>query len=136
MLVFLHSLAMFVIGFFKSPRRLEAENLFLRHQLSIALRRAPSRLRLRGSDRALLVWMTRLWPSLLGATQVVQPETILRWHRAGFKAARARFIQSMRSSINGAMSLRRAATRSAGDKPLIERSSMKMASNFRTVCVP
>jgi putative transposase len=30
--------------------------------------------------------MTRLWPSLLGATQVVQPETILRWHRAGFKS--------------------------------------------------
>jgi hypothetical protein len=30
-------------------------------------------------------WMTRLWPGLLGVTQVVQPETILRWHRAGFK---------------------------------------------------
>src|SRR5438445_814592 len=39
-----------------------------------------------GSDRALLVWMTRLWPSLLGVAQVVQPETILRWHRAGWKA--------------------------------------------------
>src|SRR2546427_4631656 len=77
---------MFVIDFFKSPRRLEAENLFLRHQLSVALRRAPSRLPLRGSDRALLVWMTRLWPSLLGAAQVVEPETILRWHRAGWKA--------------------------------------------------
>src|SRR5437879_13843759 len=86
MFALLHSLAMFVIDFFKSPRRLEAENLFLRHQLSIALRRAPSRLRLRGSDRALLVWMTRLWPSLLGAAQVVEPETILRWHRAGWKA--------------------------------------------------
>jgi transposase InsO family protein len=86
MFALLHSLAMFVIDFFKSPHRLEAENLFLRHQLSIALRGAPSRLRLRGSDRALLVWMTRLWPSLLGAAQVVQPETILRWHRAGFTA--------------------------------------------------
>ena len=86
MLAVLRSLAMFIVDLFKSPRRLEAENLFLRHQLSIALRRAPPRLRLRGSDRALLVWMTRLWPSLLGATQVVQPETILRWHRAGFKA--------------------------------------------------
>src|SRR5436853_6958663 len=52
MFALLHSLAMFVIDFFKSPRRLEAENLFLRHQLSIALRRAPPRLRLRGSDRA------------------------------------------------------------------------------------
>src|SRR5437899_3071035 len=86
MFAILHSLAMFVIDLFKSPRRLEAENLFLRHQLSIALRRAPPRLRLRGSDRALMVWLTRLWPSLLGAAQVVQPETILRWHRAGFAA--------------------------------------------------
>jgi hypothetical protein len=80
------SLAMFIIDFFKSPRRLEVENLFLRHQLNIALRQAPPRLRLHGSDRALLVWMTRLWPSLLNAARIVQPETILRWHRAGFTA--------------------------------------------------
>src|SRR2546429_9033397 len=77
---------MFFADLFKSRRRLEAKTLFLRHQLSIALRRAPPRLRLRGSDRALLVWMTRLWPNLLGAAKVVQPETILRWHRAGFTA--------------------------------------------------
>jgi transposase InsO family protein len=77
---------MFIVDLFKSRCRLEAENLFLRHQLSITLRRTPLRVRLRGSDRALLVWMTRLWPSLLGAAQVVQPETILRWHRAGFEA--------------------------------------------------
>jgi transposase InsO family protein len=75
-----------LVNLFKWRRRLEAENLFLRHQLNIALRRAPPRRRLRGSDRALLTWMTRLWPSLLGMAQVVQPETILRWHRAGFKA--------------------------------------------------
>ena len=84
MLAILHSLGMFVADLFKPRCRLEAENLFLRHQLSIALRR-PTRLRLRGGDRALLVWMTRLWPDLLGMAQVVQPETILRWHRAGFK---------------------------------------------------
>jgi hypothetical protein len=86
MFAILRALGMFVADLFKSRRRLEAENLFLRHQLSIALRHAPPRLRLRGSDRALLVWTTRLWPSLLEATRVVQPETILRWHRAGFKA--------------------------------------------------
>jgi transposase InsO family protein len=86
MLAILHLLVMFVADIFKSRRRVEAENLFLRHQLNIALRQAPPRLRLRGSDRALLAWMTRLWPSLLGAAQVVQPETILRWHRAGFTA--------------------------------------------------
>src|SRR5262245_37866185 len=86
MFALLHSLAMVFADFLKPPRRLEVENLFLRHQLSIALRRAPPRLRLRRGDRALLVWMTRLWPSLLGAAHVVQPETILRWHRAGFTA--------------------------------------------------
>jgi hypothetical protein len=82
----LHALGMFVADLFKSQSRLEAENLLLRHQLTIALRRKPPRLRLRGSDRALLVCMTRLWPSLLGAVQVVQPETVLRWHRAGFRS--------------------------------------------------
>src|SRR5262245_61579061 len=86
MFAILHSLGMFAVDWFKPRRRLEAENMFLRHQLSIALRRAPPRPRLRGSDRALLVWMTRLWPSLLSAAQVVQPETILRWHRSGFTA--------------------------------------------------
>src|SRR6478672_10161381 len=76
----------FVADLFKSRCRLEAENLLLRHQLTIALRRAPPRLRLLGSDRALLIWMTRLWPSLLGTVQVVQPETILRWHRTAMWA--------------------------------------------------
>ena len=85
MFAILYALGMFVADLFKSRCRLEAENLLLRHQLTIALRRAPPRLRLLGSDRALLIWMTRVWPSVLGAVQVVQPETILRWHRAGFK---------------------------------------------------
>jgi hypothetical protein len=86
MFAILHLLGMFVVDLFKSRSRLEAENLFLRHQLNIALRRAPSRPRLRGSDRALMVWLVRLWPSLLGAARVVQPDTILRWHRAGVRA--------------------------------------------------
>jgi len=86
MLAILHLLGTFVANLFKSQRQLEVENLFLRHQLNIALRRAPRRLRLRDSDRALLAWMTWLWPSLLGLARVVQPDTILRWHRAGFRA--------------------------------------------------
>jgi hypothetical protein len=48
MLAILYSLGMFIVDLFKPRRRLEVENLFLRHQLSIALRRAPARLRLRG----------------------------------------------------------------------------------------
>ena len=86
MVAILRLLAAFIADLFKSRRRLEGEILFLRHQLNIALRRRPARLRLRGSDRALLVWMTRLWPSLLGMARVVEPATILRWHRAGFRS--------------------------------------------------
>jgi hypothetical protein len=69
MLTVLHSLGMLLIDLFKSRRRLVAENLFLRHQLSIAVRRAPPRLRLSNCDRAMLLWMTWLWPSLLGVAQ-------------------------------------------------------------------
>ncbi len=52
MFAILHAVRMFVADLFKSRCRLEAENLFLRHQLSIALRRAPPRLRLHNCDRA------------------------------------------------------------------------------------
>jgi len=86
MFAILHALGMFVADLFKSRRRLEVENLLLRHQLTIALRRKPLRFRLHRSDRALLVCMTRLLPSLVDAVQVVQPETVLRWHRVGFRA--------------------------------------------------
>ena len=85
MFAILRAFGIFVADLLKSRCRLEAENLFLRHQLNIALRRVPPRLRLRSSDRALLIWITKLWSGLLSAAQVVQPETILRWHRAGFK---------------------------------------------------
>jgi transposase InsO family protein len=85
MLALLHLIGILIVDIFKSRSRLEAENLFLRHQLNIALRRAPPRLLLRGYDRLLLVMMTRVWPSLLSVVQVVQPATILRWHRAGFR---------------------------------------------------
>jgi hypothetical protein len=54
MLAILHLLGTFIANLFKSRRRLEVENLFLRQQLNLALRGAPHRLRLRGSDRALL----------------------------------------------------------------------------------
>jgi hypothetical protein len=84
MLAILHLLGTFVVNLFRSRRRVE--NLFLRHQLNIALRRALHSLLLQANDRALMLWMTRVWPSLLDVSRVVQPDTILRWHRAGFRA--------------------------------------------------
>jgi hypothetical protein len=111
MLAILQSLGMFINDLFKSPRRLQAESLFLRHQLSVALRCAPPRLRLRGCDRALLVLMTRLWPSLLGATQIVQPETILRWHRAGFRSG-SKFTPARRPSRSSLRQILKASQKS------------------------
>jgi hypothetical protein len=55
MLAMLHLLGTFLANLFKSRRQLEVENLFLRHQLNVALRRSSHRLWLRSSDRALLV---------------------------------------------------------------------------------
>jgi len=86
MFAILHATAILIANLFKSRSRLEVENILLRHQLSIALQRAPPRLRLRGMDRAILLWTVRLWPDLLDTVQVVKPETVLRWHRAGFRA--------------------------------------------------
>jgi hypothetical protein len=87
MCAILQTLGVFVVNLFKSRRRLEAENLLLRHQLNVALRRSPARSLLRGSDRALMVWLIRLWPSLLDTVLVVRPETVLRWQRAGFRCS-------------------------------------------------
>jgi hypothetical protein len=85
MFAILYALGMLLADLFRSRARLEAEILLLWHQLNLALRHAPPRFRLRGGDRAFMVWMVRLWPSLLDVVQVVQPETVLRWHRAGFR---------------------------------------------------
>src|ERR1700675_2393788 len=68
--------------------RLEAENLILRQQLIVLRRKSPTRVRLWNIDRLLLVWLYRLYPSLLDAIIIVQPETVIRWHRRGFSAYR------------------------------------------------
>ena len=78
-------LAYFVVLLFRSKERLEAEIIILRHQLNVVRRRMPSRARLTPIDRLIFVWLYRLRPSLLNAVVIVQPETVVRWHRAGFR---------------------------------------------------
>ena len=70
----------------KSRARLEAENIVLRQQVIVLSRKAQTRLRLRNIDRLILVWMYRLFPSILNAITVIKPETVIRWHRRGFRA--------------------------------------------------
>jgi transposase InsO family protein len=71
---------------FKSRARLEAENLVLRQQVNVLIRKLPKRLRLTNSDRLLLVWLYWVFPSILSAIRIVRPETVIRWHRRGFRA--------------------------------------------------
>jgi hypothetical protein len=83
MFAILHTLGTFVADMFRSRRQLEVENVFLRHRLSIALRRAPPRLRLCGADRALLVWDD---PALADPAQLSPGgSTEDDPHRTGFK---------------------------------------------------
>jgi hypothetical protein len=86
MVAFLTQLLLAVRSRFTRRARLEAENLLLRQQLVVLRRKSPKRLRLWNIDRLLLVWLCRLYPSLLDAIIIVQPETVFRWHRRGFRA--------------------------------------------------
>jgi hypothetical protein len=70
---------------FKSRARLEAEILVLRHQPMILRRRAPPRPRIRVVDRLIFLWLYRLQPSVVDAVCIVRPETVVRWHRLGFR---------------------------------------------------
>jgi hypothetical protein len=58
---------------------------FLRQQLLVLKRSAPARFRLRTADRLIFVWLYRLFPSLLGSAVIFKPETLVRWHRSGFR---------------------------------------------------
>ena len=71
---------------FRSRGKLEAEIRILRQQINVLRRRAPQRRHLNNTDRILFVWLYHWFPSVLGAMAVVRPETIIRWHRAGFRA--------------------------------------------------
>ena len=70
----------------RSQEQLKAEIILLRHQLNVLRRKRPGSVRLRGFDRALYVWLYRLFPSVLGAVAVIKPQTVIGWHRAGFRA--------------------------------------------------
>ncbi len=85
MIAFLSLFLHVLISPFKTQARLEAEIVLLRHQLNVLRRRIPSRPKLGAPDRLLLVWLYRLFPSVLSAVTIVQPETIIRWHRMGFR---------------------------------------------------
>src|ERR1700731_1789668 len=70
---------------FKSKLRLEAENAVLRHQLIVLRRGLHGRVRLTNPDRWFFVQLYRWFPSILQVLTIIRPETLVRWHRAGFR---------------------------------------------------
>ena len=81
LILFLHVLVLP----FKIRVRLEAEIALLRHQLNVLRRQAPLKPRLTVADRLVFVWLYHLFPAVLNAVTIVQPETVIRWHRTGFR---------------------------------------------------
>ena len=70
---------------FKSKLRLEAENAMLQHQLMVLRRRVRGRVRLTNNDRWFFIQLYRWFPSILQVLTIIRPETLVRWHRAGFR---------------------------------------------------
>jgi transposase InsO family protein len=70
---------------FKSKSRLEAENAALRHQLIVLRRKVKGRAHLTNNDRWFFIQMYRWFPSILEVLVIIRPETLVHWHRAGFR---------------------------------------------------
>ena len=74
-----------LVGAFRSRASLEAENTILRHQLNVLRRQSPKRPTFGMLDRLIFAGLYRLAPKVLGALAIVKPETVIKWHRAGFR---------------------------------------------------
>ena len=83
------ALLSFLLGVLASPFRskssLLAENAMLRHQVVVLRRKVKGRIPLTNGDRWFFVQRYRWFPSILGSLVVIRPETLIRWHRAGFR---------------------------------------------------
>jgi hypothetical protein len=75
-----------VAGRVRSRAALEAENLVLRQQTNVLRRTALRRHSFNCLDRLVFVWLYRVVPDVRGALAIVKPDTVIRWHRSGFKA--------------------------------------------------
>src|SRR5215471_3987116 len=86
MIEFLRLILHIIASFFKPRTKLVAEILILRQQLNVLRRQVSKRPQLSNTDRLLFVWLYRWFPSVLSAFAILRPETIIRWHRAGFQS--------------------------------------------------
>jgi len=95
-----------LVGLFRSRASLEV--LLLRHQLNVLRRKSPKRMAFTGVDRLVFAKLYHLAPGVLNALKIVKPETVIRWHRAGFRAGdqgRAEAGRRHRSNYAGSFAM-------------------------------
>jgi hypothetical protein len=85
MLILLATLLSALHSIFRSRAVLELENLALRHQISVLQRSARRRPKLTSGDRLLWVCLSRLWRDWRSVLAIVKPESVVAWHRDGFR---------------------------------------------------
>jgi putative transposase len=85
MLISLTTLFATLSSIFRSRAALQPENLALRHQIGVLQRSARKRPKLTPGDRLLWVWLSRIWSDWRSAVAIVKPETVIAWHRVGFR---------------------------------------------------
>jgi lysylphosphatidylglycerol synthetase-like protein (DUF2156 family) len=73
-----------VASLFRSKSRLEAENAALRRQLIVLQRKVRGRVQFTNGDRLFFIQLYGWFPLVLKAIKIIRPETLVRWHRAGF----------------------------------------------------
>ena len=77
---------MALVGLFRSRVSLAADILILRHQINILRRHLPRRQTFSAMDRLIFAGLYRLVPTVVKALAIVKPETVIKWHRAGFRS--------------------------------------------------
>jgi putative transposase len=85
MLSFLTAVFATLSSVFRSRSALQLENLALRHQIGVLQRVGRKRPKLMPWDRLLWVWLSRIWSGWRSALAIVKPETVIAWHRVGFR---------------------------------------------------
>ncbi len=86
-----------VFSVFRSRAALQVENVALRHQIGVLRRSAKKRLRLTMADRVFWAWLSGAWADWKSALVIVKPETVIAWHRKGFRLFWTRKIRHGRT---------------------------------------
>ena len=123
-------------GLLRSRTLLHLEILALRQQLAIVKRTGPKRVRFRRRDRIFWVWLYRLWPGCLETLEIFRRDTLVRWHRKGFRLYWRAISKRGPGRPPIPVELQALIRRFASENGLIQRESAILAASTRTGASP